>query len=353
MLTRLVAPKMAVGIPPTGPRAHWKNDMGTTQNTTTAILTPLTPRATDRLDYDLRRAVPAPPPIHARNTLMIVGSDAKHSSYDDVCLVPVPESTFHPKTGNKVYAAVHYSTIMDGLRDHVSHLLGSDPVYETYTLSGGSNPGSQLYGRIAWDSGVPGMMIEVILRSSYDKTLRIEWGIGQGTSVCANGMFNAAQILGVKHTHNVLDRFRASLVDGSVGVTQRIEDARKRIEWVDGLKQIPMSSDLFNAFVGVLQGRPIINEGKETSKMMLTAHRASAARRYWNACHTGDLHAEHGQNDLFSGYQALTGANHLSTTRSAMTDAAGVDFMVEQVEKSGGCLTGIPAFNFEVEEYDA
>jgi len=142
-------------------------------------------------------------------------------------------------------------------------------------------------------------------------------------------------------------------VDGSVGATRRIEDARKRIEWIDGLKEIPMSSDLFNAFLGVLQGRQIIKDGKVTSKAMLTPHRASAARRYWNACHAGELHAEHGQNNLFSGYQALTGANHLSTTRSAMTDAAGVDFMVEKVAESGGCITGIPAFNFEVEEYDA
>lgn len=334
--------------------AHWTNDMGISPQITTAILSPIRPVATERLDSSLRRAVVGPAPSNGK-TMMTIGSNASVVSYADVCAVPRPGSTYHPKTGNKVYADVSYATIMDGLRDFISDLLGSDPVYETYTLSGGANPGQELYGRIAWESGVPGMMIELIFRSSYGGTLCFEYGMGQGTEACANGMFSADQIVKIKHTHNIMERFRESLTMGSKGVAnimERIEYARQRIEWVNGLKEIPMSDDLFHAFCGVLQGRHILQaDGKKLRQKMLTPHRASAARKYWGACHAGQLHDDHGNRDLFSAYQALTGANHLSTPRNAIRDGAGVDFMVEQVEKSGGCITGIPAFTFEVAEF--
>jgi len=73
--------------------------------------------------------------------------------------------------------------------------------------------------------------------------------------------------------------------------------------------------------------------------------------KYWAACHSGELHAEHGRRDLFSGYQALTGAAHLSTVSNSLQTFAGIDFMTEQVEKSGGSLVGIPAFSFDIAEY--
>jgi len=327
---------------PTGPPRPLETDMQLQTATTTAIRSILPALATVRVDSSLRRAVPAPPPsgAHHRKTLCLVGSDAKHAAYQEVCAVPVPESTYHAKTGNMVYNAIPYATIIDHLRDTVTDLLGTDPVYETYALNGGANAGSQMFGRIAWESGLPGMMIEIVFRSSYNGTICIEWGIGQGTFICANGMISADQILKIKHTHNAIQRFADSLNDVGVGVLGKIEDARKRIEWVDGLREIPMSDDLFHAFAGVLQGRGL-----------LTPHRASAARKYWGACHAGELHADHGQRNLFSGYQALTGANHLSTPRNAFQDAAGVDFMTRAVEASGGSLTGIPAFEFNVEEY--
>ena len=333
--------------------ALWINDMGLSPQITTAILSPIRPVATERLDSSLRRATVGPAPSNG-NTLTTMGSNAKVVSYADVCSVPVPEATYHPKTHNAVYRPVTYATVMDGLRDFVSEAIGGDPVYETYALSGGANPGQELYGRMAWESGVPGMMIEVVFRSSYNRSLCVEWGIGQGTFICANGMISADQIVKIKHTHNVIERFCESLTSGAKGVAnvmERIAYARQRLEWVNGLREIPMSDDLFHAFCGVLQGRHILKDGKETRDRMLTPHRASAARKYWGACHAGQLHDDHGNRDFFSAYQALTGANHLSTPRNALKDGAGVDFMVEQVEKSGGCITGIPAFTFEVAEF--
>lgn len=321
--------------------------MRTNLATTTAIRSLITPQADYRVNPALRRANPAPPPVHASKTLCLVGSSAKHATYEEVCaVIPTRENTYHEKTGNSVYKVVEYATPIDGLRDHVSAALGSDPVYETYALS---KDGQQMYGRIAWNSGVMGAMIEVVFRSSYNGTICVEWGIGQGTFICANGMISADQIMKIKHTHNVIERFTESLTDGTYGVAERIEQARKRLDWVDGLREIPMSDDLFNAFVGVLQGRTV----GTSQKAMLTPHRASAARKYWGACHAGQLHDDHGQRNLYSGYQALTGANHLSTPRNFLQDGAGVDFMVEAVEASGGSLTGIPAFSFDITEYDA
>jgi hypothetical protein len=313
--------------------------MQTSIQTTTAIRSILPALAVERVDHSLRRANPAPPPSSdsQHRTLCTVGSTAKLATYQEVCAVPVPESTYHEKTGNRVYNSIAYATPIDHLRDYVSDLMGSDPVYETYALN---KTGSEVYGRIAWDAGVPGMLIEVVMRSSYGGTICLEWGIGQGTFICANGMISAEQIIKIKHTHNAIQRFADSLNDVGVGVMGKIEDARKRLTWIDGLREIPMSDDLFHAFTGVLQGRDL-----------LTPHRASAARRYWGACHSGDLHDDHAGNNLFSGYQALTGANHLSTPRNAFKDAAGVDFMTEAVEQSGGSLTGIPAFNFNIEEF--
>ena len=113
-----------------------------------------------------------------------------------------------------------------------------------------------------------------------------------------------------------------------------------------------MSDDLFHAFLGVLRGRNVMGRnGRPSSTPMLPPHKHSAAMRYWKHCHDGTLHEEHGRNDLFSAYQALTGAAHLSTVRNSLQTFAGIDFMTEQVEKSGGSLVGIPAFTFDVEEY--
>ena len=113
-----------------------------------------------------------------------------------------------------------------------------------------------------------------------------------------------------------------------------------------------MSDDLFHAFRGVLRGRYITGRnGRPSSTRMLTPHKMSAAMKYWADCHAGKLHDDHGQRNLFSGYQALTGAAHLSTVSNSLQTFAGIDFMTEQVEKSGGSLVGIPAFTFDVAEF--
>ena len=305
------------------------------------IQTPLTPQAIERVNPSLARAVPAPPPVHARDTLMLVGApEAKHATYQDICAVPTPEPTYHENTGNYSYRPVAYATLADGLRDHMTDVLGANPVYETYALSGGQNPGSQMFGRMAWESDIAGMMIEVVLRSSMNQTFCGEWGIGTGTFICANGMISADQVMKIKHTHNFMERFAASLTDGSRGMEARIEAARKRAQWVDGLREIPMSNELFIAFIGLLWDRGVIGPQK-----------MSAARKYWNACHAGQLHDDHAGNNLFAGYQAVTGAQHRSNVRNVMHSATGIDWMTEKVIEQGGAPVGLPEWRFEMDEF--
>jgi len=242
---------------------------------------------------------------------------------------------------------------VDSIRDTVSAILGSEPAYEVYALNNrGDLLGAHMFGKIAWQSDIPGTTIEVVLRSSLDGTIKLQWGTGIGTFICANGMIRAENLISIKHTKNIEERFAASLIDPEIGAMARIQAAQERAQWVDGLKEIPMSDDLFHAFLGVLRGRRIMGRnGRPSSTPMLTPHKHSAAMKYWAACHSGELHAEHGRRDLFSGYQALTGAAHLSTVRNSLQTFAGIDFMTEQVEQSGGSLVGIPAFTFDIAEF--
>ena len=311
------------------------------------------------------RVTPGPFPHHAHQTMCLVGSRAKHASYADVC-DPTTARVMSLDDLETVHAATYmpmsYAVQIDSIRDTFSALIGSEPVYEVYALNDRNVKdkdgnkveikGAHMFGKIAWHSDVPGIMIEVVLRSSLDGTITLQYGPGIGTFICANGMIQAENLISLKHTKNIEERFAASLVDPEIGAVARIEAARERAQWVGGLKEIPMSDDLFHAFLGVLRGRMVMGRnGRPSSTPMLTPHRMSAAMRYWAACHSGELHAEHGRRDLFSGYQALTGAAHLSTVRNSLQTYAGIDFMTEQVEQSGGSLVGIPAFTFDIAEY--
>ena len=327
---------------------------------TTAIT--IRPQSTERINPDLRRATPAGLPAHARNTICLVGADAVHVDYAEVCSIPIPETTTRTtKKGNEVtsYRAVPFATFIDGARDFMADVLDAQPLYESYALSGKPGRdkyGQQLFGRMAFPCDIVGGTLDLVLRSSYDGTITNEIGTGGGEFICANGMISAANLIKVKHTHNVIETLRACMEDLTVGLEAKIEAARERLEWAQGLKEIPMSDDLFGMFCGLLQfRRHMKKDGTPSNTPLLTPHKVSAAMNYWRACHAGDLHQEHGQHDLFSAYQALTGANHRATPREAFASFAAIDFMTDQVSRSGGSVDGIniPEFKFEIEEYRA
>ena len=266
-----------------------------------------TPIAAPRLNPDLNRARVAPMPQLKSQQICTIGApDAYRTDYRTVCEVPVPETTYHPKSGNAQYQPVPYASFINGARDAMANMLNADPVFETYALN---KAGSQLFGMIGFGSGLTGQAITVALRSSYDKTISNQVAIGSAPFICAD-----------------------------TAVTPVLE----RIRMVDGWKQIPVQNDLFGAYMGVLFSRGLVKPQEFT-----------AAFRYWNACHDGDLHAEHGTNDLFSAYQAVTAAGQRTAPRNAFRHFAGIDHATKAIAEAGGSVTDayIPAFDLQIREY--
>jgi hypothetical protein len=296
-----------------------------------------TPIAAPRLDSTLNRARVAPLPVLKSQQLCTIGApDAYRTDYREVCKVPVPETTYHPNSGNAQYQPVPYASFINGARDAMATVLDADPLFETYALN---KSGEQMFGMIGFGSGLTGQAITVALRSSYDKTLSNQVAIGSAPFVCANGCFSGEHMISAKHTTNVfptLGRMLNDITDSAV--TPVLE----RIRMVQGWKDIPVQDDLFGAYMGVLFSRGLVKPQEFT-----------AAFRYWNACHDGDLHQEHGENDLFSAYQAVTAAGQRTAPRNAFRHFAGIDHATKAIAEAGGSVTEayIPSFDLQIREY--
>ena len=296
-----------------------------------------TPIAAPRLDTTLNRARVAPLPVLKSQQLCTIGApDAYRTDYRTVCEVPVPETTYHPRSGNAQYQPVPYASFINGARDAMANVLDADPVFETYALN---KSGEQMFGMIGFGSGLTGQAITVALRSSYDKTLSNQVAIGSAPFICANGCFSGEHMISAKHTTNVfptLGRMLNEITD--TAVTPVLE----RIRMVQGWKDIPVQDDLFGAYMGVLFSRGLVKPQEFT-----------AAFRYWNACHDGDLHQEHGKNDLFSAYQAVTAAGQRTSPRNAFRHFAGIDHATKAIAEAGGSVTEayIPSFDLQIREY--
>jgi len=290
-----------------------------------------------RLNTVLSRARPAPPPqIKAQQISTIGAPDAYRVGYPEVCAIEVPETTYHPNSGNAQYQAVPYASLIDGARDRMADVLQADPVFETYALNG---PGTQMFGMIGFGSGHTGEAITVAVRSSYNRSIANQVAIGSSPFVCANGCFSGDHMISAKHTTNVFDTLNGMLSDiTESAVTPVIE----RIQMIHGWKDIPVHHDLFGAYMGILFARNLI-----------TPTSFNAAFRYWNACHSGELHEQHGQNNLFSAYQAVTAAGARTPPSQAFRTFAGVDHATKAIAEAGGSLTDayIPAFNLNIREY--
>jgi len=296
-----------------------------------------TPIAAPRLDDTLNRAPVAPLPHLKSQQICTIGApDAYRTDYQSVCQVPVPDTTYHPRSGNAQYQPVPYASFINGARDAMATVLDADPLFETYALN---NSGSQMFGMIGFGSGLTGQAITVALRSSYDKTLSNQVAIGSAPFICANGCFSGEHMISAKHTTNVfptLGRMLNEITETAVG------PVLERIRMVEGWRDIRVGHDLFGAYMGVLFARQLVKPQEFT-----------AAFRYWTACHTGDLHNEHGTFDLFSAYQAVTAAGQRTAPRNAFRHFAGIDHATKAIAAAGGSVTDahIPSFNLSIREY--
>ena len=294
------------------------------------------PVSTPRLCSDTPRARVAPLPVMHRNQLCMIGApDAYRTSYREVCAIEVPQEEFNEK-GHLTYQPMPYASFINGARDSMAAILDADPMFETYALN---RAGDQMFGMIGFGSGLTGQAITVAVRSSYNKTIANQVAIGSAPFVCANGCFSGDHMISAKHTRNVWETLSGMLkqiCDEAVG------PVLERIEMINEWKDIPVQHDLFGAYMGVLFGRGLIKPNE-----------FNAAFRYWNACHAGELHNDHGENNLFSAYQAVTASGQRTAPRNAFTHFAGIDHATKAIAEAGGSVTDayIPAFNLEVREY--
>jgi len=296
-----------------------------------------TPLSTLRLNPDLPRRRPAPLPRLKSQQIMTIGApDAYRCDYTQLATVPTPEPTFHPRSGNVQWQPVGFTTLADHCRDVMGNMLDADPIFETYALNRNNN---QMFGMIGFGSGHSGHAITIAMRSSLDKSIAPAAAIGSAPTVCANGIFNGEYMIKAKQTTNVFDTLNGMIQEIC---TEAIEPIRQRIEMLQTWKDIPVRNDLFGAYMGVLFSRGLIKPQEFT-----------AAFRYWNACHNGDLHDEHGQYDLFSAYQAVTAAGQRTAPRGAFAHYAGIDHATRAIADAGGSVTEayIPSFDLQIREY--
>jgi hypothetical protein len=295
------------------------------------------PISTLRLDPDLNRALVAPPPQLNSQQLCVIGApEAYRVHYPEVCAIEVPPVEYHEKTGNASYQPMPYASFIDGARDQMASVLDADPVFETYALN---KSGSQMFGMIGFGTEHTGQAITVALRSSYDKSIANQVAIGSAPFVCANGCFSGDHMISAKHTTNVFATLAGMLQEIT---NDSILPVLQRIEMIQDWKNIPVHDDLFGTYLGILFIRNLLRPNSLT-----------ASARYWRSCHDGTLHAEHGNQDLYSAYQAVTAAGQRSSPVNAFRHFAGIDHATKAIADAGGSMTEahIPTFDLRVREY--
>ena len=299
-----------------------------------AIATLIRPNTlqSQRLDPSLRRATPAPMPNTSRDQVIKVGAPSTTLvDYAGLCEVPTPDDTYRPsqdkrRRGEDIlsYKAMPYAMFVDGVRDAYSEALGLEPTSESYGLA---RDGRHMFGIMAWRDPALEQGIAVALRSGHQDArgsgLTAAIATGAEFTICTNGMFPRGSQVSHKHTSGILETLPGMIAAEAAGARAATIEL---IESMAALRAVSCSADRFYAYLGILQGREFINDTL-----------ANRARRYWKACHAGELHAEHGQADLHSALQAVTGGLGGRVTPSGSFGAyGGALHVARQIAEHGG-----------------
>ena len=271
-----------------------------------------------------------------RSTVCLIGAkDAFHCSFDELGNYPVPEATERESTGNVSYQPLPYAEFATATRSIFAEVLDAEPLTESYALA---RNGNQMFGKIVFPfRNDTRRGLSIALRSSYDQSISNQVAGGLDTFICANGMLNGEAMFSLRHTAEMPRRIVEHLRDMAGNAMQ---GARMLSERLDRWASVPMADDMFYAYAGILRGRGIISPTLQ-----------SKAIAYWNACTRGELHAEHGDRTLASGFQAVTGALHRAPPQRAFAQFGGADHITEALSHSGGSAdTDIPAFTLNIVE---
>ena len=262
--------------------------------------------------------------------IMLTG-DSNRVPFTELANIPLPEITHRESTGNVSYQPLGYSEFFGAVIDIYSGLVDEEPISADFVIRA---KGMQAFGAVMWPGGEA-----AIVRSSYDGTISNQLATGHGTGVCANGMFSGSNMVKAKHTMNVGATVLAMIIEQAEQATRVAREMAERLARWSGTA---VTDDLMFAMVGVLVGRGLI-----TSTM------GNIANRYWVACHSGQLHEEHGTADLSSAYQALTGGLHRASPRNVLHSYNAVTEVVEHISQGilPGQGEGIPAIHFDIPEF--
>lgn len=282
------------------------------------------------LDRSLYPATYRPPLAAPR----ICVHDGKRSSFAELGLITLPEATIRESSGNVSYQPLGYQEFFGCIMDVYSAAL--DAECQSFDAVARAD-GQQVFAQMTWrnpDGGPTGL--SVIAKSSYDFSIANTIANGTSVFVCANGIFNGQNMLKAKHTMNVGSTVLAMVEEQANQVMAVAREMAERLARYAGVQVTP---DLFYAMVGVMTGHGLI-----TSTM------GNTARDYWNRCHlrgpdgsptSKTLCAEHGQSDLASALQALTGSLHRAHPRNVLKKHNSVTSVLDGV--ADGKLLGDPA----------
>lgn len=275
---------------------------------------------------------PAPVPSNGDTICLVGAKDAQQASFDELCAVPLPATTYRERKDGTLgvsYQPVAYGDFATAARSIFANTLNAEPLSECYALA---RNGQQMFGRIVfpWDER---RGLQVCLRSSYDQSIANQVAGGTNTFICANGQLTGEAMFSLKHTTEVGNRLPEMIAE----MASRAGDvATKLVDRLDRWSDVDMGDDLFYAYVGILRGRDII-----------TPTIANSAIRYWKACRSGQLHAEHAESTLANAYQAVSGGLHRVAPSRAFLSFGGTDAVTESIAQSGGSMQGVPAFDLQ------
>ena len=285
-----------------------------------------------RLDPDLRRATPAPLPVISRDQVSKIGAPMSTLvDYAGLCEIPTPPPTYREsrdqrRLGEEIlsYQPLPYATLADGVRDAFSEALNLEPSSESYGLA---RDGRHMFGIMAWRDPALEAGIAVALRSGHQvggkAGMTAAIAVGEETFVCTNKCFPRGSQVSHKHTSGILETLPGMIAAEAAGARATTIGL---IEAMAALKSIPCSDYRFAAYLGILQWEEFINDGL-----------ANRARRYWRACQSGQLHAEHGTPDLHSALQAVTGGLGRRVSPSGSFSAyGGALHVAQQIAEHGG-----------------
>lgn len=240
----------------------------------------------------------------------ILMGDGTSISYDNLSLVPVPDST-------PSWTPIPWKFLVDTVLSRVE--LAGWTVNDVNLMTSGNNSTTgmpqELFGTICLDNGDDGIAPQLALRTSYNMHYKTAVCAGARVLVCSNGIFSGEfEVAFRKQTTYALRDISGRIDDGVARVQEAYDATRRRRDF---LSTVPLSLDDGFGLVGVAVGREVI-----------TPTMANVAYRDWR----DPKHEEFSSRDAWSLYNCFTEGVKRTRAGNLLTAHTDVDeFFVKEV----------------------